>query len=87
MCLHKCDNPSCVNPDHLFLGNAQDNVNDMRSKKRDQNGIRIGSSKLSPNDVKIIRESADTQVNIAKEWGINQVTVSRIKNRKIWKHI
>ncbi len=56
--LHDCDNPSCCNPKHLFLGTCQDNVNDMFNKERENKakGISHGMSKLTEEDVIKIRE-------------------------------
>jgi len=45
--LHRCDNPSCVNPHHLFLGDAKLNVHDMLSKNRCKKGDSFGGSKLT----------------------------------------
>lgn len=49
--LHKCDNPPCVRPDHLFLGTHQDNMNDAASKGR------MSNNKLTDDDVRRIREA------------------------------
>jgi len=54
---HKCDNPKCVNPNHLFLGTSQDNKNDSVNKKRHAYGIHQGGAILNDNDVKQIIEN------------------------------
>ena len=87
---HKCDNPSCVNPDHLFVGTAADNSADMAAKGRSCRGEKQGQSKLTENEVLDIRkryEGGEVQSKIAKEYGLHQVTVSEIVTRKIWKHV
>lgn len=71
--LHKCDNPSCVNPHHLFLGTQSDNVNDMVSKGRH------GFTKLTAAQVRQVRKAKGPQTEIAKKFGISQAQVSRIK--------
>ena len=94
--LHKCDNPSCVNPGHLFLGTRQDNVNDMLSKGRNgqhknpPRGERKKDSKLKGVDVLDIRSrcaDGETQSSVGKLYGIAQTTVSKIINRQRWAHI
>ena len=56
MCVcHKCDTPKCVNPDHLFLGTTNDNMQDMCNKDRQAKGTLNGNSKLVPKDVIKIR--------------------------------
>lgn len=86
---HKCDNPSCVNPDHLFLGTYQDNHDDMYRKGRDKHAVgeNQGASKLSESDVIEIRSLSLTQRVIAKMYGISHSQVHRIKTLKDWKHV
>lgn len=88
MCvLHKCDNPSCVNIDHLFLGTNDDNVKDRNKKQRQAFGIKNGRTKLTEHSVMKIRSSSDTQEVLAEQYGISPSHVFRIKNRKVWKYL
>lgn len=85
--LHKCDNRKCVNPEHLFLGTFNDNMNDMTAKKRQAHGENNGHSKLKDNDIRKIREMSGTQKEIAELFGVTRSLISLIKNRKIWKYV
>jgi hypothetical protein len=87
--LHKCDNPPCVNPEHLFLGTQKDNMMDMIAKGRgvDNSGSRHGMSKLTDQQVCEILLSSETGVSIAKRFGVGKSTVSRIRNDKGWRHL
>lgn len=87
--LHKCDNPKCVNPDHLFLGSQQENVDDMIRKGRKvydaaPQGERHGGSKLRTVDVVSIRTSDLPDGVLAKAYGVARTTINRIKSRALW---
>ena len=93
--LHRCDNPRCVNVDHLFLGTHLDNVNDCISKGR--RTVLIGeqrpSAKLSASEVKIIRarhhrfDRSNSMQKIANDYGLALTTIARIIKRVTWKHV
>ena len=90
--LHQCDNRACVNPDHLFLGTAQDNTNDMMKKGRDGHGCCYGETaynhKLTEDVVLQIRSSVGVkQRDLAKRFGVCQRVIFDIIHRKIWRHI
>jgi hypothetical protein len=83
--LHRCDNPPCVNPRHLFLGNPAMNCDDKHSKGRQ--GPRTGNPRLTPEDVVAIRVAhagGTKQTTLAKRFGVTQVNISRIILRKTW---
>ncbi len=86
---HKCDNPSCVNPEHLFLGTQKDNIQDMLKKGRQRNqfGEKNNKAKLTENDVQIIREKLKqgiSQKKIGSEFGVSQSSIHRIKHNICW---
>lgn len=91
--LHKCDNPPCVNPDHLFLGTQLDNMRDMIRKDRgavppSMPGESNPNAKLSAADVFQIRHSLIFGVKgtvLAKRYGVTNTQISAIKNHKTWK--
>lgn len=81
MVCHHCDNPSCCNPEHLFLGTQKDNLHDMASKRRSCIGIKNGQCKLSVDDVESMRRLAmagEKQFKLAEKFGVSQAQVSRI---------
>ena len=90
--LHKCDNRKCVNPDHLFLGTHQDNMDDMVIKHRSatNKGKANGAAKLTEADIIGIRNALGnylTQSYIGKVYGVSQTQISHINLRKQWGHI
>lgn len=85
--LHRCDNPRCVNPDHLFLGTDADNVADKLAKGRGVWGETVGRSKLTSDQVLAIDCDPRAHSAIAEEYGLAHSTVSRIKNRRRWKRL
>lgn len=88
---HKCDNPSCVSPEHLFLGINQDNVNDQVNKKRHVFGERNAGHKLTEEQVLQIRDLYKTMkysmYRLAKMFGVTRPQIGHIINRIHWKHI
>lgn len=89
---HKCDNPCCINPDHLFLGSHQDNMNDMRDKGRraPQDGENNGHARLDEPSVReIIKkiQEGKTNIAIAKDHGVTHSQVSLIRRGKVWQKV
>jgi hypothetical protein len=87
--LHRCDNPGCINPAHLFLGTIADNRHDADAKGRSAKpyGEINPMAKLTAADIIAIRSDPRTQRAIAASYGIIQQHVSRILNGKRWGHI
>ena len=85
--LHTCDNPCCVNPDHLFLGTHQDNVKDRDSKGRQVKGSKQHLSKLTEEQVRAIRKDSRKHRIIANEYNIAKSNIWFIKSRTTWKHV
>ncbi len=84
---HRCDTPSCVNPDHMFLGTHEDNMRDMRSKGRGVFGERHPSAILSESDVNEIRSSAEPYGVLANRYGVSKSAISSVRTGKNWSHI
>lgn len=89
--LHKCDNPKCVRPRHLFLGDQAANNADMIAKKRFRPGVSKGEmhgcAKLTDAQALEIRKSAERGVDLAARYGVTTTTIYDIKNGKIWRHL
>lgn len=101
--LHSCDNPSCVNPEHLSVGDQVANNLDRHIKGRTAKGeTKVKSHKLTPSQVLEIRSiiaqrsvvnvraafgSDDRFTEIAKKFGVSEATIRDIHKRRIWKHI
>ena len=77
MVCHKCDNPSCINPDHLFLGSHADNMEDMRVKGRKW-------AKLTFDDVAAIRESKSTSTELAIIYNVSPRTIRYARDTTRW---
>src|SRR5580692_2166289 len=101
--LHACDNPPCVNPAHLFLGTHKDNTRDSMEKGRHsppprspdhfsntekwKRGEEHYCAKLTENEVKSIRISAEGPRALARHFGVSKSLIYAIKKRTVWKHV
>lgn len=91
---HHCDNPKCVNPEHLFLGTASDNMRDASRKGRVVRPPNMGElhdrARLTEVDVVEIRlaySNGESQYSIARRYHVARTTIESVVSRKTWKHI
>lgn len=92
---HKCDNPKCVNPNHLLLGTQSENLIDMHKKKRwtsnDRSGENNNSSKLTEDKVREIRKKYKPRIYtarmLAEEYNVSIPLIEKILSRKLWKEV
>ena len=88
---HRCDNPPCHNPDHLFLGTHQDNTDDRQAKGRQvvHKGEDHGRAKLTWEAVEAIRKryvpGVITQAALAKEFGVHHTIISKVLKGQLWR--
>lgn len=91
---HKCDNPKCVNPTHLFEGSPKDNYDDMKNKGRDNHvkGSKISKAKLTEKDIEVLLNNiiSGKYNNVSKiliDYKVTRAIIYKILNGKIWKHV
>lgn len=90
--LHRCDNPSCVNPAHLFIGTQAENLADMVQKGRAYKGgatrgEQNGNHKIRACDAIQIRDAPGTLHEVALQFGISPSQILRIRQLKSWAHV
>ena len=86
---HSCDNPACVNPAHLWLGDHSANMTDMVKKGRGNRpkGMSHTSAKLTENDVREIRASSETTAALARKFGVAENAIASIRNGRTWRSV
>jgi hypothetical protein len=90
MACHHCDVPSCVNPDHIYIGTAAQNSKDAYDRGRNKlptvqvRGNGFARSKLSPEKVRLIRQSDDTDIVLGRRLGVTDAAIWAVRNRRSW---
>lgn len=84
---HTCDNPACVNPDHLFLGTPADNSADMARKGRAARGEKNAQAKLTASQVRDIRASSESVRALSRRYGVGRVNIKNARDGRTWAHV
>jgi len=89
---HTCDNPTCINPNHLFAATHAQNMEDRKQKGREAKGSQVGSSKLTKEDIKSILQGIyddkfTTNIQISQFYNMDPSTILHILKGHIWKHV
>jgi hypothetical protein len=86
---HHCDNPSCINPNHLFMGTSSDNALDRSFKGRNPNnsGVLSGKHILTEEQVLEIKRSSETASFLSKKFNTCLSNVYTIRSGKSWRHL
>jgi HNH endonuclease len=88
---HRCDNPRCVNPKHLFLGTNRDNLDDARAKGRligkHTRGEAHPKARFTNNQICFIRSAKMTAEALSKQFGCFVSTINKIRQKQTWRHI
>ena len=89
--LHKCDNPRCFNPDHLFFGDNDLNVADRQAKGRHRggNGLTNPNAKLDPEKVRVIRLLSlyTSQRALGRKFGVDKSVIRAVLKGETWVHV
>jgi DNA-binding CsgD family transcriptional regulator len=84
---HRCDNPPCVNPEHLEPGTHAQNMADMVARRRQPRGERRRNAKLTATQVHVIREDLRSARAIAEDFGVSADLIAQIKRGETWTHV
>lgn len=88
--LHECDNPACINPDHLYAGDHQRNMQDRTDRGRNLVGDRHPRARLTAGDIPHIRAAVAagrTQRGVAAEFGVAQSQIWSVCSGRTWAHV
>lgn len=84
---HHCDNPCCVNPDHLFCGTTADNAKDAVQKGRSTIGQKNAQAKLTDENVRFIRASNMSNTQLARMLNVSPTIILLARARRTWRHV
>lgn len=90
LALHRCDVACCVNPDHIYIGTQAQNNKDAYDRGRNKlptvqtRGNGFARSKLSPEKVRLIRQSTETDLVLGRRLGVTDAAIWAVRNRRSW---
>ena len=86
---HTCDNPSCINPNHLYASTPSDNQQDcvMRGRWSDNRGEKHWNARFTKEQIIAIKNSNESRYKLADEYGVHSKTIWLIQNSYRWKHL